>query len=311
RLLLDVALMALGSRLSWWFYAVRAVRRHIKNHQLLLMLSILRSRGIFKARDDSVSSPVDARSLLRFLARLERWWPEELRHETISFSQNLIMIPVSVKPLIRMRVPMRGNFWLCNIFKRFKEFEKQYNIAVEKRIVLDIGAFIGDTPLYWICKGARKVYAVEPVPEHYKVLCLNAKRLPIVPIWGSVGCKVPNISELIGLGIYGEYGLLLRKKDKSVSGWIDVPKYSLIELVRKYDPDIIKIDCEGCEHYILDEIVACKGKDVVVEFHDTQKRRKENSIAYIERHLGKAIITSKSRNVMTAIWPSKKIFNRC
>ena len=163
------------------------------------MLSILRSRGVFKARDGSVSASVDARSLLRFLARLERWWPKELRHETVSFSQNLIMIPVSVKPPIRMKIPMRGNFWLCNIFKRFKEFERQYNIAVENRVVLDIGAFIGDTPLYWIRKGASKVYAVEPVPEHYEVLCLNARGLPIVPILGSVGCRVPKVSEANGL----------------------------------------------------------------------------------------------------------------
>ena len=286
---------------------MRAARRHIKNYRLLLLLSILRSRGVFRARDGSVSASVDARSLLRFLARLERWWPEELRHETISFSQNLIMIPVSVKPPIRMTVPMKGNFWLCNIFKWFKEFERQYDIAVENRVVLDVGAFIGDTPLYWICKGARKVYAVEPVPEHYEVLCFNARGLPIVPILGSVGCKVPKVPELMGLTIYGERGLL-RRKIKNILSWIDVPEYSLIELVEKYDPDIVKIDCEGCEHYILDEIVACRGKDIVVEFHDTYKRRKEDSIAYIEKYLGKPIITfiSKSGGAITAIWPSKK-----
>ena len=44
----------------------------------------------------------------------------------------------------------------------------------------------------------------------------------------------------------------------------------------------------------------------MVEFHDTYKRRKEDSIAYIERHLGKAIIILNQKGVMTAIWPSKK-----
>jgi len=97
-----------------------------------------------------VSASVDARSLLRFLARLERWWPEELRHETISFSQNLIMIPVSVKPPIRMKIPMKGDLWLCNIFKHFKEFEKQCDSAVENRVVLDMEAFIETLPYTWI-----------------------------------------------------------------------------------------------------------------------------------------------------------------
>jgi len=89
------------------------------------------------------------------------------------------------------------------------------------------------------------------------------------------------------------------------SGWIDVPQYSLIELVNKHNPDVIKIDCEGYEYYILDEIIACKGKDIVVEFHDTHKRRKENSIAYIEKYLGKPVITSNSRGLTTAIWSAK------
>jgi len=63
----------------------------------------------------------------------------------------------------------------------------------------------------------------------------------------------------MGLTIYGERGLL-RRKIKNILSWIDVPEYSLIELVEKYDPDIVKIDCERCEHYILDEIVACRGE---------------------------------------------------
>jgi len=297
----------LWSRLSSWLYAVRAARRHVKNYLLLLILSLLRSRGVFKAKDGSISASVDARSLLKFLARLERWWPEELQHETISFSQNLTLIPVSVKPRIRIRIPMKEGFWFCNVFKWFKKFEKEYPLSVKNRKVLDIGAYIGDTPIYWVLRGAKVVYAVEPVPEHYELLRLNAKGLPIVPILGSVGYMVPRIPELVGSGSYGEHGLLC-KKTGDISGWIDVPQYSLIELVNKYDPDVIKIDCEGCEHYILDEIIACKGRDIIVGFHDTRNRRKEDSLAYVEKHLGKAIITSigKSRGVMIAMWPAKE-----
>jgi len=88
-----------------------------------------------------------------------------------------------------------------------------------------------------------------------------------------VGCKVPRISALIGSIAYGEVGLM-HKKVSSIFAWINVPQYSLIELVNEYDPDTIKIDCEGCEHYILDEIIACEGRDIVVEFHDTYWRRK-------------------------------------
>jgi len=112
--------------------------------------------------------------------------------------------------------------------------------------MLGIGAYIGDTPVYWMLKGAKVIYAVEPVPEHYELLCLNARGLPIVPILGSVGCRVPRIPELVRSGSYGETGLLrLHKGIKNVSSWIDVPQYSLIKLVDEYNPDVIKIDCEG------------------------------------------------------------------
>jgi len=48
-------------------------------------------------------------------------------------------------------------------------------------------------------------------------------------------------------------------------------------------------------------MIACKRRDIIVEFHDTCKRRKENSIAYVEKYLGKPIITSKSRGALTAM----------
>ena len=148
-----------------------------------------------------MSPPVDARSLLKLLSRHKRLWPEELRDEIISFSQNFILIPVSTIPPIRMKIRMKNGFWSCNIFGVFKDIEKEYPVRVESRKVLDVGAYIGDTPIYWMLKGAKIVYAVEPVPEHHELSRLNARGLPIVPILGSIGCRVPRIPELVGSSI--------------------------------------------------------------------------------------------------------------
>lgn len=100
---------------------------------------------------------------------------EELQDEIISFLQNFILIPVSTNPPIKMKIPMKNGFWSCNIFRRFKNLRKEYPVSVESRKILDVGAYIGDTPIYWVLKGAKIVYAVEPVPEHYELLCLNAR----------------------------------------------------------------------------------------------------------------------------------------
>ena len=143
------------SRVSWWLCAVRAAKKHIKNYPLLLLLSILRTQGVFEAMDGSVSSPVDARKLLKLLSRHERFWPEELRDETISFSQDLIVIPLSTNPPVRIKIPMREPFWSHNIFQLLKEYEITFDIIdVKDKVVLDIGAFIGDTPYTGSLRGS-------------------------------------------------------------------------------------------------------------------------------------------------------------
>jgi hypothetical protein len=48
--------------------------------------------------------------------------------------------------------------------------KEHYPFEVVDDTVLDIGAYLGDTPLMWLYKGARSVIAVEPVPLHFKYL---------------------------------------------------------------------------------------------------------------------------------------------
>jgi predicted RNA methylase len=46
-------------------------------------------------------------------------------------------------------------------------------IDVNDGVVIDIGAYIGETALYFIHKGARRVYAFEPVEKFYGYLVRN------------------------------------------------------------------------------------------------------------------------------------------
>jgi predicted rRNA methylase YqxC with S4 and FtsJ domains len=45
---------------------------------------------------------------------------------------------------------------------------KEYPFDVKGEVVLDVGAYLGDTPLMWLYKGAISVIAVEPVPIHFQ-----------------------------------------------------------------------------------------------------------------------------------------------
>jgi len=76
------------------------------------------------------------------------------------------------------------NYWEKNNI-RFKHlygviyevFEKEdYKfLNVKNKDILDIGAFVGDSPIYFILKGAKKVYAIEPHPDAYNEILENIK----------------------------------------------------------------------------------------------------------------------------------------
>jgi len=66
-------------------------------------------------------------------------------------------------------------------------------LNVDNRVVVDVGAYIGDSTVYFALKGAKKVIAVEPHPVAYKELLENIKlnRLEdiVIPINAALSAK--------------------------------------------------------------------------------------------------------------------------
>ena len=61
-----------------------------------------------------------------------------------------------------------------SIYKVFEEEDYKF-LNVKNKNILDIGAFVGDSPIYFILKGAKKVYAIEPHPDVYNEMLENIK----------------------------------------------------------------------------------------------------------------------------------------
>ena len=49
------------------------------------------------------------------------------------------------------------------------------SLGVEGRVVVDVGAFVGDSAIYFALKGARKVIVIEPHPGAYAEMLENIK----------------------------------------------------------------------------------------------------------------------------------------
>ena len=118
------------------------------------------------------------------------------------------------------------------------------------RDIIDVGANVGDTALYFLLNGARKVIAVEPLPNVAKCAEENIRlssatdRIKVVnaalsnePV--SVPCNIDMWSS-------GYFSTL------KGSGPCKVPGVSLGDLLSMVDdPYLLKMDCEGCEAQVI------------------------------------------------------------
>lgn len=127
-------------------------------------------------------------------------------------------------------------------------------LNVENQEVIDIGANIGDTAIYFALKGSNRVIALEPYPYSFELALRNVAE--------------NGLKEKIRL-INAGYG-----KDKEI--FIDENIKSSLGLQMSSYSDgkkILKMDCEGCEYDLLkeDNSVLRKFSQVQIEFHHGYK----------------------------------------
>jgi len=139
----------------------------------------------------------------------------------------------------------------------------------ENEIVVDIGANIGDSSIYFALNRAKHVIALEPYPSTFNLAVQNI--------------KVNNLNDKITI-LNSGYGKASEKvkvdeKMRDTLGKIlissnegkEVRLYSLEMLINEFDikEAVLKMDCEGCEYTILneDDVVLKKFKRIVLEFH--------------------------------------------
>ena len=149
-------------------------------------------------------------------------------------------------------------------------------LDVENEIVVDIGANIGDSTIYFALNNAKNVIALEPYPYSYNIALNNIKK--------------NNIEEkiiLLNAG-YGQDGTAKINPDykstgcselKSFNDGIDVTTLSLKTLLNYYSINnaVLKMDCEGCEYNLLkeDNDILKKFKRIQIEYHYGYEKLKE------------------------------------
>lgn len=117
-----------------------------------------------------------------------------------------------------------------------EDYNEQYGMLdYNDKVVLDIGADYGSTALFFLRNGAKKVIGIETNKDYFYILNKIGKRVKeIVPIEFKIECG-----------------------------------YNISNLIKDYSPDIVKMDCDGCEVFILQMVDGDIRlvKDWVIELH--------------------------------------------
>jgi FkbM family methyltransferase len=151
---------------------------------------------------------------------------------------------------------------------------------LDGRIVLDIGAHIGDSTIAFAARGAR-VHAFEPVPVLQDFLRRNVQgndfdsSVAVHPVGLSDSDKV--LEMWVSLtGSAGTTASETGRVDRERSGFV-YQKLRLVDAVSYLrsqgilHADVLKVDCEGCEYVLFSEpslLQLLRPRLVVMEFHE-------------------------------------------
>lgn len=148
-----------------------------------------------------------------------------------------------------------SNKQLLNTFGLITEqfIEEQYKwLDVKGKDVIDIGASVGDTAIYFALNGARHVYAFEPYSYSYKLALKNIKlnglqnKITLL----NEGCGGKECSISIDINYQNTVSTELKEFNKGK----EIKVITLRSIIKRFDirdSAILKVDCEGCEYGTL------------------------------------------------------------
>jgi len=147
------------------------------------------------------------------------------------------------------------------------------SLDVKDKVVIDVGAFVGDSAIYFALKGAKRVIAVEPHPgafaEMLENIKLNTIGNKIIPVNAGLAnksgkvCLVKSFDNSDTLVMYHRLGDCINA----------IPAVTLGELISRFGVDsgnaVLKMDCEGCEYDVIlsDYEHIQMFKELVFEYH--------------------------------------------
>jgi len=159
--------------------------------------------------------------------------------------------------------------------------EEYQDINVKDKTVIDCGAAIGDSAIYFSLKGAKRVIAIEAYPKIAKVAEENVKLNNLTNIQiVNAACGIDGFITVDSRLGGGPTPLI------NTNNGYTVPSYSLKSIIKNFQIEkgsVLKLDCEGCEYYFIlneDNSILEYFDQIAMEYHygySLLKRKLENA----------------------------------
>jgi len=136
---------------------------------------------------------------------------------------------------------------------------QDYGHDFTNQAVLDVGAYNGDSAVFFALHGAKKVVALEPYPPSLTLARANVERMGlsdrITLLEAALGPETGRATFQVASRDPEANALQptpLAQRLTPYDQRIEVPVYSLEKLLTDYGPfDFMKLDCEGCEFALV------------------------------------------------------------
>lgn len=160
------------------------------------------------------------------------------------------------------------------------------------KIVIDVGAECGDTPLYFAKKGA-KVFAFEPMKAHYDAMKNNLEINPklaekITPINAGIG-KDETLKFFSAFdNEIGESSSFVYNVHGKNAHFSEIQGFSIESVIKKWKIDrieLLKMDCKGCE-FFLSKNALDKVNQVKIEYNAKMAKKKLDELLKVLEESG-------------------------
>lgn len=174
-------------------------------------------------------------------------------------------------------------------------------------VVIDVGAFIGDSAIFYANKGAKKVIAYEPIPSLFEILQKNIKLNNYQHIIKTQKQAVSDNNSTCQIRYTENNPGGSGEKQNNYTKIFQCESIPLSQVIQKLGKvDILKMDCEGAEHKSLAEAAkkdALKQvQNIVLEAHSKVidilkilKQQKFTITQFTQIHKELWIVTAKQK----------------